>query len=90
VLSFADTWARYPDLRGTPREVSAVEWGNSHFGYMKWLLERVPKFSGHTSYGYNNWWVYIANPDEDLPDWTPPDADRFVPPEGMPPLKQGA
>lgn len=68
VLSWADNWARYPDLRGEARLISSTEWGNSHFGYQKWILEHVPKTAGHTKYGYNNWWVYIANTDEDLPE----------------------
>ena len=85
VLSWADNWARYPDLRGAPRPIGAAEWGHSQFGYMKWLLERLPKFPGATKYGYNNWWVYVANTDEDLPDWPAPDPSRFILPDGMPP-----
>lgn len=84
-LSWADNWAHYPDLRGAARLVSAQEWGNSHFGYMKWLLERVPRFPGHTQYGYNNWWVYIANTDEDLPELQLPDPGKFILPADMPP-----
>ena len=87
VLSWADCWARYPDLRGQTRQVSSAEWGHNQFGYQKWILEHVPKYPGHTEYGYNNWWVYIANTDEDLPDWERPDPSRFVLPEGMPPLR---
>lgn len=83
-LSWADNWRRFPDLRGKPREVGAAEWGNGQFGYMKWWLERVPKFPGFTKYGYNNWWVYIANTDEDLPEYRMPDPSRYVLPEGMP------
>ncbi|MCX7800553.1 MAG: hypothetical protein N2109_09450 [Fimbriimonadales bacterium] len=85
VLSWADNWANYPDLRGAPRWVSSAEWGNNHFGYMKWILERVPKFPGFTRHGYNNWWVPIANTDEDLPDLRLPDRRSFVLPEGFPP-----
>jgi hypothetical protein len=44
----------------------------------------VPKFPGHTKYGYNNWWVYIANTDEDLPEYRMPDPGKFVLPDGMP------
>jgi hypothetical protein len=84
VLSWADRWHRYPDLRGEPRPLSAAEWGNNQFGYQKWLLERVPKFPGSTAYGYNNWWVYIANVDEELPEWRPPDPGELRLPEGMP------
>ena len=82
VLSYADRWARYPDLRGEPRMVSSDEWGNSHFGYQKWILEHLPKYPGATPHGYNNWWVYVANTDEELPDWQPPDPTRFVAPSG--------
>ncbi|MEJ5170036.1 MAG: hypothetical protein WHU10_03525 [Fimbriimonadales bacterium] len=85
VLSWADNWANFPDLRGKPRMVSAAEWGNNQFGYMKWILERVPKFPGFTKYGYNNWWVPIANTDEDLPELRLPDRSKFVLPEGFPP-----
>ncbi|MBK9120027.1 MAG: hypothetical protein IPM18_10580 [Phycisphaerales bacterium] len=84
-LSWADNWTRYPDVRGAPRLVSADEWGNNQFGYMKWICERVPKFPGSTEYGYNNWWVYIANTDEDLPELELQDLTRFVLPEDMPP-----
>lgn len=81
VDSGAHLWWRYPDLRGAPRPVSSAAWGHTHFGYQKWLLERVPKFPGHTEHGYNNWWTYIANTDEDLPDLVPPDPSRFRPPD---------
>jgi len=85
VPSWADNWANFPDLRGKPRIVSSAEWGNNQFGYMKWILERVPKFPGFTRYGYNNWWVPIANTDEDLPDLKLPNRGEFVLPEGFPP-----
>jgi hypothetical protein len=84
VLSWADNWRNYPDLRGKPRTVGSDDWGDNQFGYMKWLLERVPKYPGYTEYGYNNWWVYIANTDEDLPDYKMPDGNRFMLPEDMP------
>ena len=85
VLSWADNWSHYPNLTGKPREIGSVEWGNGQFGYQKWLLERVPKFPGFTQYGYNNWWVYIANTDEDLLDFTMPDPSKFVLPDDFPP-----
>jgi hypothetical protein len=89
VLSWADAWHRYPDLRAPPRLVSSAEWGNNQFGYQKWILEHVPKGPGATEHGLNNWWVYIANTDEDLPDWRPPDPARFLPPADMPPPAPG-
>jgi hypothetical protein len=84
VLSFADAWRNYPDLRGEPRLIGSDEWGNNHFGYQKWILEHLPKGPGATSGGVNNWWLYVANTDEDLPDWTPPAATELVLPEQRP------
>lgn len=74
VLSLADAWSFYPDLPGEPRLISSQEWGNSQFGYQKWILEHVPKFPGMTEHGWNNWWVWIANTDEDLPELPAPEA----------------
>jgi hypothetical protein len=85
VLSQADAWMNFPDLSGVaPRLVSADEWGRNQFGYMKWILERVPKGPGATEHGVNNWWVHIANTDADLPEWKPPERGRFVLPDGFP------
>ncbi|MBN2445517.1 MAG: hypothetical protein JXO22_02245 [Phycisphaerae bacterium] len=83
-LSWADNWMRYPDISGEPRLISAQEWGNNQFGYQKWILEHLPKYPGATKYGYNNWWVYIANVDEDLPEYKMPDPSKFVLPKDMP------
>jgi hypothetical protein len=55
------------------------------FYYQKWILERLPKAPGFTKHGYNNWWVYIANTDEDLPDFSPTPATDLLLPEGLPP-----
>jgi hypothetical protein len=89
VPSSAWNWWRYPDLRGEPEPISALAWGNTHFGYQKWLLERLPKSPGHTEFGYNNWWLYVANTDEDLPDLAPPDPATFRPPGSLEPPKAG-
>jgi hypothetical protein len=72
VPSWAHGWDRYPDLRCEPREISAEAWGRTQFGYQKWILERLPKGAGATDGCYDNWWVYVANTDGDLPEWTPP------------------
>jgi hypothetical protein len=68
VLSYADNWLRYPDLTGEPRLIGSDEWDHSQYGYLVWWLSHIPKAPGSTRWGYNNWWVYIANVDEDLPD----------------------
>jgi len=84
VLSYADNWYNYPDLRGKPREIGSAEWGNNQFGYQKWILEHIPKYPGYTKYGYNNWWVYIANTDETLPDFKMPNPSKFILPDDFP------
>jgi hypothetical protein len=83
VLSWADQWSNYPDLRGEPRLVGSDEWGNNQFGYVKWYLERLPKAPGATREGYNNWWVYVANTDEDLPEYVAPRSAEMVLPSGL-------
>jgi hypothetical protein len=85
VESWSDRWSNYPDLRGSTRQTGSAEWGNNQFGYMKWILERLPKFPGHTAHGYNNWWVHIANVDEDLPAFEQP-TGSFRLPENFPQL----
>jgi hypothetical protein len=84
VPSWAWHWHRYPDLSGEPSPISSAAWGDNQFGYQKWLLERLPKFPGHTEHGYANWWVYVANPDLDLADWAGPAAGKLVLPAAMP------
>ncbi len=81
VLSYAWTWWRFPDLRGTPHPITPAAWGNNQFGYQKWLLERLPKGPGATEFGPNNWWVPVANTDEDLPALAPIDGTRLQLPE---------
>ncbi|MBK8974443.1 MAG: hypothetical protein IPM29_00810 [Planctomycetes bacterium] len=86
VESWAWSWANYPDLRGEPHTISSWAWGKNQFGYQCWLLGKLPKGPGHTQWGYDNWWVYVANTDEDLPEWTPPAPGVLRLPDGMPPL----
>jgi len=84
VQSWADNWYNYPDLRGEPRTVSLRDWGDNHFGYMRWILDHLPKYPGSTDHGYNNWWVHIANTDEDLPDWKGNQSKTFTLPANFP------
>lgn len=86
VPSWVDGWATYPDLRGKPRPVSREDWGGTQFGYQKWILERLPKGTGYTRYGYDNWWIYVANVDGDLPELPLRGHDErpFVLPQGFP------
>lgn len=80
VLSYADAWQTlYPNMASAkPRMISSAEWGNNQLGYQKWWLSHLPRAAGYTKWGYNNWWVYVANTDEDLPD-LPARQQDFIP-----------
>lgn len=74
----ANSWINYPDLsKAQKRLINREEWDNNQFGYQLWWLSHLPKLPGYTRWGYNNWWVYIANTDEDLPDWYPDGEEDF-------------
>ncbi len=60
--------------------IGSDEWNNNQYGYQIWYLSHIPKTPGYTKWGYNNWWVYIANTDEDLPDLSIP-AEMILPGE---------
>lgn len=79
VESWADNWANYPDVSGPARTVSSEEWCHNQDGYQRWWLSQLPKFPGYTKYGYNNWWVYIANTDETLPEYKQPTGEFRIP-----------
>lgn len=78
ILTCANSWYNYPDLsEARPRLITKQAWENDQFGFQKWWLRHLPKGPGYTKWGYNNWWVYIANTDETLPDWYPDGPDEF-------------
>ena len=78
VLSYVNAWHGYPDLsRGRARLIGKEEWEGDQLGYQQWWLRQLPKKPGFTKWGYNNWWVYIANTDEDLPIYIPYDTQEF-------------
>jgi hypothetical protein len=85
VPCYADGWLHYPDLRCDARLVGSDEWGNNQFGYMKWILEHLPKSAGMTTTGLNNWWVPVANTDEELPDYVEPTAQEILLPTSWTP-----
>lgn len=87
VLSWADRWSRYPDLRGQPREVSRETGATRSLATRSGSSSTCRRGLGTRSTGTTNWWVYIANVDGDLPDWTPPQGP-FRLPEGMPAIEK--
>lgn len=66
VLSYCDTWYRFPDLDGPerrPREVHAAEWGGGDIrAHHQWWLRHLPHMAGRTNGVHHNWWQYIQDP----------------------------
>jgi hypothetical protein len=64
VMSYADAFLKYPDLKLVKKPVSARTWSRDgvdpHRAYMNWYLERLPKAAGVNADGkLNNWYPYI-------------------------------
>ncbi len=57
-------WLKFPNFQGDIRMVSASEWGGGgERPYQQWWLKHLPKTAGRKNGIHNNWWQYIANPD---------------------------
>lgn len=64
VLSECDDWLyNFPDFKGAVREVTSAEWGNGDIRkHHVWWMTHFPKTLGRKNGVHNNWWQYIANP----------------------------
>ncbi len=63
VLSRADTWLNYPNLNGTPRTMTAGDWGGGDIrAHHMWWLRHLPHVTGETNGIANNWWRYVIDP----------------------------
>lgn len=61
VITYADTWKRFPYLLNQTRIISCTEWGCSHLGYMRWWFSHLPRFKGVYKGILNNWWAYALD-----------------------------
>lgn len=56
-------WLQFPTFRGDVRNISSTEWGGGdERAYQQWWLKHLPKVAGRQNGVHNNWWQYIANP----------------------------
>lgn len=64
VLSECDDWLyNFPDFKGVVREVTAAEWGSGDIRkHHVWWMNHFPKTMGRRNGVHNNWWQYIADP----------------------------
>jgi hypothetical protein len=73
VLSGADDWFHYPNLKGERKPVNGDTWGKPHhLNFMRWWLNHLPKATGETDGFYNNWWRYIVVYDSAVKTLPPP------------------
>ncbi len=61
VITYADTWKRYPYLFQDTRTVNCVEWNCGHLQYMRWWFSHLPRYKGVTDSVLNNWWHYALD-----------------------------
>jgi len=64
VISECDDWLlNFPNFKGLTRPVTATDWGNGDTReHHKWWMKHFPKVAGRINGIHNNWWQYIANP----------------------------
>ncbi|HEY3341392.1 MAG TPA: hypothetical protein VGK81_05215 [Anaerolineae bacterium] len=63
VPSRCDDWYNYPYFSGLHRMVNCAEWGDGDIrAHHKWWLHHLPGVAGSTNGTRNNWWAYVADP----------------------------
>ncbi len=56
-------WLKFPNFNGDMRMISSSEWGGGdERAYQSWWLKHLPRVAGRQNGIHNNWWQYIANP----------------------------
>ncbi|OHB66044.1 MAG: hypothetical protein A2V70_19295 [Planctomycetes bacterium RBG_13_63_9] len=80
VTSFCEDWRRWPNATGRLVEIDGTPWNHDHAEYLTWWMAHFPKNPGRTAWGWNNWWIYVANFDGNLADApNPPKTRETVP-----------
>jgi len=63
VQSTCYDWLKFPSFNGDVRMISCTEWGGGgERNYQQWWLKHLPKAAGRQNGIHNNWWQYIADP----------------------------
>ena len=63
VKSTCYDWLKFPNFQGDARMISYTEWGaGDERSYQQWWLKHLPKVAGRQNGIHNNWWQYVANP----------------------------
>lgn len=60
-----DWLLNFPNFKGDVRTVDAAEWGGGEIrAHHKWWYNHIPRTSGRRNGIHNNWWQYIAAPQQ--------------------------
>jgi len=60
-----DWLLNFPNFKGDVRNVGPNEWGNGDIrAHHKWWMNHFPHVAGRQNGIHNNWWQYIANPQQ--------------------------
>ena len=71
VTSYAQNWFRYPYLFQQTAQVNVSTWlyapsdylaeGQDQLGYLNWMYNHVPRYTGVSDGVLNNWWPYFLD-----------------------------
>ena len=63
VKSTCYDWLNFPEFKGDARMISSTEWGGGdERHYQSWWLRHLPRVAGRQNGVHNNWWQYVAEP----------------------------
>jgi hypothetical protein len=57
-----DWLLNFPNFKGDIRSVDSSEWGGEIRAHHKWWFDHIPRAAGRKNKIHNNWWQYIAAP----------------------------
>jgi hypothetical protein len=66
VESACEDWTRWPACDGRRVRVDGTQWDRNGAGFQAWWMGHVPRNPGRTAWGWNNWWIYVADFDGTL------------------------
>ncbi len=60
-LTNCNDWYNYPNLTYVKQNLNCSSWNCTHYDYMKWWFDHLPKYSGKNEGKLNNWWYYVLD-----------------------------
>lgn len=60
----ADDWYNFPNMTGARTDKNCTAWNCDAYQYLKWWYDHMPFMQGKKAGILNNWWRYIADPNQ--------------------------